>query len=586
MSPSSDRTDDAGFSLVEVLVSLMIISLLVVVTLPQLLVGLRSNDVARKALQEKGFAQTELERMRNLPFHIAPAAGDYIDVLDRFYPNLTAPTVTPTCESTGPFSAPEIGWAGYVSAAAKHCPWEPPGALYRTIRTEATDPRLKGFVVVLDTQFLSDATPPAVVATSATYNSSQVGKDSPPTSQIGVTVSVFRTDRKTPNPMTTYAQLGRQDQLEPLVESSVDAIALELGSTTPDGLPLTVSGGLLKLQASLTYASRASAVVSSTTTGISTGQQAGGAGWSGSAPPTVTAAQLDANGGDLGGTGCVLVCWGNTRRSALTLSSATGLPNVSSPTAPAQVSIQNANNGVITLGAGTNDTIPELELKSATLVTFDPSSGSTASDSDEVRNVVRAGVSTTCAGATGDAVRVVSSGWLRTTAPQDATNPSLVEACGISRAAYISILPTTFAQNGILRVKLTDATVKCVVSGSGHAASTVLTYSAEVKRWESGSYVSVGTITQANTSDPLAGVPLTTPLGSGHGTLGRYIESWSSATTADQRRSASGGEASAALAGVMSLRTVPTRLKDGAADPLSSVSLTIGSMACAAADRR
>ncbi len=68
-----------------------IVTLLIVVTLPQLLVGMSSNDVARKSLQEKGFAQAELERMRNLPFHIAPAAGDFIDVLDRFYPRPDRP---------------------------------------------------------------------------------------------------------------------------------------------------------------------------------------------------------------------------------------------------------------------------------------------------------------------------------------------------------------------------------------------------------------------------------------------------------------------------------------------------------------
>ena len=284
----------------------------------------------------------------------------------------------------------------------------------------------------------------------------------------------------------------------------------------------------------------------------------------------------------------MLVCWGDTRRSAFALSSSTGLPTVGAPLSPAQVSIRNANNNVITLGAGTTDTVPELALASSTLVQFDPANSAVSSDTDLVRNVVRAGVSSSCAGTSGgDAVRLVSSGWLRTTAPQDTSAPSLAEACGVSRAAIMSILPTTFAPGGIVRIRLSDAAARCAVSGPAHAASTSLTYVAEVQRWESGVYKNVATITHSNNAtDLLAAVPLTTPLGGGNGTLGRYIEAWSSATAGTARRSAVPGKASVSLPGVVSLRTTPTRLKNGAPDPLSAVSLTVGSLACTAEDRR
>ena len=102
-----------------------------------------------------------------------------------------------------------------------------------------------------------------------------------------------------------------------------------------------------------------------------------------------------------------------------------------------------------------------------------------------------------------------------------------------------------------------------------------------------GSYVSLPAITHTNTTDPLAAIPLTTPLGDGRGTLGKYIESWSSATTGDVRRSAAAGVSSVNLPGIASLRTVPTRLKgNGTPDELSAVSLTLGSLACTAEDRR
>ncbi len=276
-----------------------------------------------------------------------------------------------------------------------------------------------------------------------------------------MTVSVFRTDRLTPNPMTTYAQIGRQDQLEPLVASTLDVVALELGSTTPEGLPLTLSGGLLGLQASLTYASRSTAVTSSTATGIATGQQAGGAGSSLQAPPTVSAAQSDANGASLDAAGCLLVCWGNTRRAPLTLSSGTGLPWSARRRARLRSACQNANNGVITLGAGTDDTVPELSLKDSTLIDFDPANGAAGPTATTRATSCGPASAPPAREPNGDAVRLVSSGWLRTTAPQDTVQPSLTEACGISRAATLSVLPTTFAPRGILRMKLIDATVRC-----------------------------------------------------------------------------------------------------------------------------
>src|SRR3546814_9102427 len=68
-----------------------------VALLPQLIVGLRSTDSANSITESKGLAQSELERMRNPPYHVAPAAGNYVDVLDRYYPNLGTPSREAAC---------------------------------------------------------------------------------------------------------------------------------------------------------------------------------------------------------------------------------------------------------------------------------------------------------------------------------------------------------------------------------------------------------------------------------------------------------------------------------------------------------
>lgn len=582
-APTS-RHRDAGFSLVEVIVAVGILLLLAVSTLPQLLVGIRSNDVARQSLQEKGFAQTEVERMRNLPFHVAPAAGDYIDVLDRFFPTLTAPNTIPDCADTGPFSAPPSAWTGYVAPGAKHCPWEPSGAFYRTVLTEAGNPRLRGFVLVLDTQFLDESTPPLAVTPPADYDALQVGRDAPPTSQIGVTVSVFRTTRDVTRPMTTYAQIGRRDQLEALVASSIDVTALDLGSTTPDGLPITLAGGRIGLDASLTYASRATAVLSSTTTGISTGQQAGGAGVALSAPPEATAVAQTLGANSLDTSGCSLACWGGTRTSPVGVTSVGGLPAVGSPTSPVQASVRDMTNRGITLGGGAGAQYRSDRALTGPLVRLDNGSGIDG----EGGSGTRTGVAGTCAATSGgDPVRVVSSGWLRTTSPADPVTPSVVEACGITRSATISLLPTTFAPDGVVRVNLPSAAVRCRVSGATHSATTTVSYEATVQRWSPTGYVTIATITQATTADPLAAFDLTTPLGGGNGKVGDYIESWSSATVSRVHRVAADGEASVDVPGVVTILSTPTReLAGGAIDPLSAVSMSLGVLSCSAEDRR
>lgn len=570
---------DDGFSLVEIVVALGILVLLVVMMLPQLVVSIKGNDVARQSVQEKGFAQSELESMRNLPFHVAPAAGDYIDVLDRYYPRLTTPSTTPRCGTGNRFKAPTLAWTGYVGANATRCAWEPVGAFYRTVKTEVTDAALRGFVLVLDTQFLTDATPPVVVTPQTGYDTGVVRKDTPPTAQIGVTVSVFRTDRDSGRPMTTYGQITRRDQLDPLVESSVDVTAVQLGTSTTDRLPVTLAGGLVGLDASLTSTSRSSAVLAATTTGISTGQQSGGASGNLSAPPTAALPATDVAGGSLDATGCELVCWGSTRRSALSVSSDGGLPGVASPSAPAQVTLRDASSGALALDAGHDAQMQSSLALRRPLVAFD----STASG-------VRADVTSGCATSeAGDVVRLAASGWLRTTSPVDTTAPSVVEACGVARATRISVLPTTFATHGIIRLTLTGAAVRCLVSGAAHTASTSVTYAATIERWTGpadGDYAVVGTVTQATASDLLAAVPLSTPLGT-KGTLGDYIESWSAGTASDVEQSHSTGEASVSVPGIVNVLTQPVRRLDGGdPDPVSSVSLSLGVLGCSAEDHR
>ncbi len=87
-------TEDDGFSLIEVVVALGVFLVVMTAVLPLIVGGLRGTARAGQVTEQKGVVEAQLERMRNLPWHVAPNAGQFIDVLDRYFPNLTAPTVT------------------------------------------------------------------------------------------------------------------------------------------------------------------------------------------------------------------------------------------------------------------------------------------------------------------------------------------------------------------------------------------------------------------------------------------------------------------------------------------------------------
>ncbi|MBA2954490.1 prepilin-type N-terminal cleavage/methylation domain-containing protein [Nocardioides sp. MAH-18] len=568
---------DRGFTLVEVLVALGIVMVLVAAVLPLLVSGIRSNDIARAAAQSKGFAQAELERMRNLPFYIAPSAGDYRDVFDRYFRNVSTPAAAAQCGTTGNHPTPKTTWTGYVSASADRCSWEPSGAFYRYVRTESTNPELKGFVVVVDTRFLSDTTPPTVIAPYTGYNTQTVGKSYPPASQASVTVAVFQASKRLREPIVSSTQISRREIPAARMSSTLDVTAVDLGTANTDGLPVTLSAGLVKLAGELTYSSTANAVLASTTTGAATGEQAGGAGITAAAPPDVSDSQDDESAGQLNGAGCELACWGNTRRSAVALSAGNALPNAGSPTSPLQAILRDTVHNGLSLAAGAGAQYrPALALA--------PSKGLVTMHSGSDTNP---GVSGGCAStSSGGSVRVASSGWLRTTAIDDAASPLLVESCGVARTAPVSVLPTTFAPDGVVRITLTDAKVRCAVSGAAHAATASVGYTAAVEVWGPSGYTTVATVTETTASDLLATVPLTTPVGGGH-TLGDYISSWSAVSSSEVTKTAATGAATVNVPGIISLTTQPTREDaSGASDPLSSVTVSVGVLSCSAADAR
>ncbi|MCL8027636.1 type IV pilus modification PilV family protein [Nocardioides bruguierae] len=589
---------DGGFSLVEIMVSVGILVVVLVATLPVILSGIRGNATSRELTQAKSLALGQLEQMRNLPFHVAPDAGDYIDVLDRYYTDLTTPATAPACtDADGDAVAPTSASDGFVAAGATRCSWEPDGAFYRRVITDAEDGDLDGWTVVVATQLLSDGTPPTVVVPASGWTTQVVGRDARPASQIGVGVTVLRTGA-TLAPVSSWTQISRTRQAATRLRASVDVTTLAVGTSTPTvtgEVPVNVDAGRLQLATGLSYASTASGTASSVAADVGTSLTGRGATADVVAPPAATVAAQGAGESSLGASGCQLACWGGTQTTSLAARVAEALPGLGSALSPvgATLASPSSSGTALGVGAGTGSLLLYRDGLALTgrLVKMTSATVPSATGSD-------CSVSTS-----GGSVRLSATGWATSTATDDTTDPSAVEACGTARAGTVQVLPTTFAPEGILQVDLTGAAARCRVAGTGHAASTTAAWSATVRRWTPTGYVAVTpttpTTTQASTTDALEAIDLSTvPVGT-YGYLDDWIASWSALTVGETTRTASGGAAEVTIPGVITLRTQPLRKQvdsDGAvvtdeagqpvAEPSSTLSVTLGAVSCTAQDDR
>lgn len=556
-----DQAHDGGFSLVEVVVSVGILVLLITFVLPALLVGIKADAVAQRTTQARNLAQAQMERLRNLPFHVAYDVGsEYVDLLDRYYEDLDAPTTTVVCGPSGDRTVPTTGWTGYVTGAATRCSWEPAtGPFFRQVQVGSGDGA--GFVTVTTTQLLSDASPPQVVTPPADWDSQRSGRDSPPASQVGVTVTVFSSLAGDREPVSTSSQLTRQSLATPRVEASVQVAALQLGTNVaatdpaladPVAVPVTLSAGLVDLAGSVTATSRTDAVLGSTLTGLGTGAQARGASASGAAPGDQSVVSAGSLAGQLDASGCQLVCWGGTRTTAFAVRASNGLPVVADPAAPATATVTDLSSGGVSLAGGADADYRERLSLAGPLVRL--ADGATP---------VKSGISSSCQVAeTGESVRVVAGGWLRTADRVPSSAALQVDACGAARASALAVLPTTFAPEGVLQVRLVRAAARCTVSGGAHTATTAVDYEAVVRRWTGASpdpYTTVATVRPDATTDPLAGLDLDTLPVPGHGVLGDYIASWTSLTRDRVVRTAGAGSATVDVPALVSVVTQPVR---------------------------
>jgi type II secretory pathway pseudopilin PulG len=563
--------------LIEIIVALGVMLTVMVAVLPQLVVGLKSAGTARLVTQAKGVAQGELERMRGMPYNVSPTVGpQYVDVLDTYYRDLINPTTTPVCATGAVLNQPQTGWTGYVPATGTaRCSYEPAsGAFYRSVRPAVTAPGLGPFVVVTATQFLSPAVPPAAVTPQPGYNTQQDTTDIPPSGQIGVTITVLRSERGQLRPITTYTQIQRRDTSAERVRAEATVKAVEVGSVTTDAGPLSASAGQLNLIGSLSNAVTVNANLAATSASLSSGVQLSGATASVLAPPATSVGAAVSPAGALPVGGCAYACWGATRLGPVSATAAIGQPAAGSPSAPLQTMVIDAtlpNSGFSAGNSGQSNYLSTLGLVGPPVRL------------DRTVTAAPSGLSG-CAVGSDTATQpsyITASGYVQTLAAS-------VESCAVARTTPISLFPTTFATGGVVRIELTRSSAQCKLTGASHVATSSFDYQAVVQYWNGTTYVTAATVVKGAVTDQLAAVPLTTSVGSGH-VLGDYIAAWSSLAATRVTNQTATGAVKVTLPAVVTVATNPLRADattPSVADPTSGLSIAVGAVSCSAKDVR
>ncbi|MBA3742090.1 type II secretion system protein [Sporichthya sp.] len=593
------RWRDRGFSTLEIIVAITILGVLLAAVGPQFVNSQRASNRAKLIGQAKGVLQGQLDAMRALPFRVAPAAGDYLDVLDTYYRNTTTAAAAPVC---GPVDAPNkplASWTGYVPAASSaRCGYEPAGAFYRYVIAPGTSSLPANFAIVLNTQFVSATTPSAVLAPVATYNSQIAGRDRSPVQQVGVTATAMYSDHGAWKPVTVYTQIAAQTPAVPQIKLAAGATAVQVGSAAAGGAEaLTMTGGQMELTGSVFNTSEAKASLTSMSAASSTAGRQSGAALAVSAPYT-NIVNLNAGQGDLV-SGCSSICWGASVLTPFVLSADNGLPRAGVAGIPGLINpVQtllpdNVTRDGFRFRTG-SVTLPGLSQE---LVTLDATPPVGELLTDLVPSLV-GGLYQCAPSLTGPLSHVTASGYLNSTDETAATGPLSVDACGAAGTNVIRVLPTATAPDGLIRLTVRSS-ARCQVSGAAHTPSATADYRAEVEYWKwtpsilflgipllgtgVGQYVSAGVITPATATDPLAAVnPALVPV-SDTNNLGDYLESWAGLTSAGVQKSVTGRIASLAVPAVVTLQTKPVR---GAGDPASAVSLAVGTANCYAEDNR
>lgn len=558
------RSDDGGFSLVEVIVAFAIFAIASAALLPLMVVAAKTASSAKLETQAKNLTQQQLERMRNLAFHVDHQNGDYVDLLDLYYSDLStaASTLTPSsARSSTPYGDADGQVVAQFVANPAGAGGRPTGPSYRI-----ADLQLDGypeFSLEIYTQFLR--TTRTVAAAGAGYNSQTSGLDAPPTQLVGITVLTTWNDSNGASSLRTYTEMAEDSGGGSRLATQSRATAVRVTGTDASGRALLAQAGVVQADGSVTTGSSATAAAEAARLeqiGVET--QLGRTASVSSPPnPSGTAGSSPSDPEFRIGGSLLAPCgWANVGPTRVAEVSAT--TGTTQPKAPSDggddvraVGAKRVQAGVLVNGS------PCGGYSFAVHPDTNPLTGMGVDSSKPMVGLRDTGGSADLANAAAKAAGQVSASGL-------VTLPIFSSAYAAASAKTIDVLPLSGFANGAIRVTLNSSSLTCVSSATTAGAYdlTVVHPGGTLTR----TYSSTSGTPVAALPDP-ATIPMT--VGGVPRTLGDYL-SWELATGVNQGDN-----------GVSSFGPVlRVAIKASATGTTTDITIELGVLSCAADDRR
>jgi prepilin-type N-terminal cleavage/methylation domain-containing protein len=536
----SRRAEDRGFSLVEVMVALSLLTISAAAAVPLLLSAASASRTSKFITQAKGLAQQRVEQMRNLPYHVdATPAYPRVDLLDLYYPNLTAASGSTILNVA----------SGYVTTQTRLAEEPASGPFYRTV-VSSLGSDFTRFRQVVAVQYLTNARAP--VTPGNTYDRQVQGNDVPPSLYVGVTVITGYLKPGSSGSTPTYklyTQISDSAIAAAEVASQARASALRLTSQL-DGGQLVNEAGIVNAEGSRANGATASFSAQGGVMFQNPGLTVTGAELVRGAPPEVATGSANVGRRSLvNGDACTITCLGVTRVDNGFVSVSGSLPRVGTESAPVTAGVVRDVYGVRFSNA---PTLATLALRANEPLVF---------MSEVTGNDLAIG-----------------------TAYLDATANGaghLAKSVATAKTQLVQMFPTTFtpAGRGVVEVELRSSSLSCLAGTGGPTATGTFEAYVSYYSWATKSYVTLPVIKNGGTNVLSALNPATIQVGPTQ-FLSDYVGAWSNLTAAST--TVTGSSVTSNLEGIISITTAATRT----GDPTSTIGVRIGSLSCYAEDTR
>lgn len=480
MSTSERRgRDDSGFTLVEVLVALLLLSVVMVSVLPLIISTIKATALTKVQTQAKNLGQERLEQVKDLRFHIDRQNGPFLDLLDLYYTNATVGAPATSIAASGGTLTGNYVQSGTGAGG------EPVGPYFRVTTTALPVSGAGTYSQVIDTQFLAvDGTALPAARFQGTYDSQVVGNDRPPALSVAVTVITNWTQSGTTKTFRTYTRITDGRPQAPVIQSQARSTVIGISSTAADGKTLELRGGVVTLDGSQSSGSSVSGQVAGALASRTGDATVSGAAVQFSLPlttPSFSPTSPSAAQAGTDGTGCSWYGFGTTNVSPTSgvADVSTGLPKAptnatdASPSANVVSSAIQANGGTAACGVLSYD---------------NQTSGGGVARTDNIGTTMVGVPYVKVPDTSGNANQVTATGYVTSTPL--ATIPQKTRAGGSAAMGQPVVLFPRYAAStggGLVTAQLSSASVDCT-SGSGIALGTVTgAYSVTLRWWGKGS---------------------------------------------------------------------------------------------------